>query len=223
MFVLWEPELSRALHEVPELKYFWGSDKFSGYIKDVFVFHRDFVQRHDKALLDFFDVYFTVMRSYANDRTRLLTDMAQSVHLQREVVENILQKIDWYDLFENAEQQFGLVTSPDATPTDGLVKTIIACTDVLRRTGKLPQDPLEGNPYLILNSSLLEKLVKRVPAMVGRQGGSPVHFTSLSATAWQGLRRLVHCALNQLPFRWGRTPRRHWQGAGRQDCHLARQ
>ena len=135
MFVLWEPELSRALHEVPELKYFWGSDKFSGYIKDVFVFHRDFVQRHDKALLDFFDVYFTVMRSYANDRTRLLTDMAQSVHLQREVVENILQKIDWYDLFENAEQQFGLTTSADATPTDGLVKTIIACTDVLRRTG----------------------------------------------------------------------------------------
>jgi hypothetical protein len=82
MFVLCEPELSRALHEVPELKYLWGSDRFSGYIKDVFVFHRDFVQRHDKALLDFFDVYFTVMRSYANDRTRLLSDIAQSVHLQ---------------------------------------------------------------------------------------------------------------------------------------------
>ena len=146
MFVLWEPELSRALHEVPELKYIWGSDKFSGYIKDVFVFHRDFVQRHDKALLDFFDVYFTVMRSYANDRTRLLTDMAQSVHLQREVVENILQKIDWYDLFENAEQQFGLVTSADVTPTDGVVKTIIACTDVLRRTGSFPAIRLRGTP-----------------------------------------------------------------------------
>jgi outer membrane protein OmpA-like peptidoglycan-associated protein len=203
MFVLWEPELSRALHEVPELKYFWGSDKFSGYIKDVFVFHRDFVQRHDKALLDFFDVYFTVMRSYANDRTRLLTDMAQSVHLQREVVENILQKIDWYDLFENAEQQFGLVTSPDATPTDGLVKTIIACTDVLRRTGKLPQDPLEGNPYLIINSSLLEKLVKRVPAMVGRQGGSPVHFTSLSDAAWQGLREIGTLRVEPITFQVG--------------------
>ena len=49
MFVLWEPELSRALQEVPELKYVWGSDKFSGYIKDVFVFHRDFVQRHEKG------------------------------------------------------------------------------------------------------------------------------------------------------------------------------
>jgi outer membrane protein OmpA-like peptidoglycan-associated protein len=203
MFVLWEPELSRALHEVPELKYLWGSDRFSGYIKDVFVFHRDFVQRHDKALLDFFDVYFTVMRSYANDRTRLLTDMAQSVHLQREVLESILQKINWYDLFENAEQQFGLVTSADATPTDGLVKTIISCTDVLRRTGKLPRDPLEGNPYLIVNSSLLEKLVKRVPAMVGRQGGSPVHFTSLSDAAWQGLREIGTLRVEPITFQVG--------------------
>ena len=98
------------------------------------------------------------MRSYANDRTRLLTDMAQSAHLTREAVENILQKIDWYDLFENAGQQFGLATSAEATATDGIVKTIIACTDVLRRTGKLPRDPLEGNPYVIINSSLLEKL-----------------------------------------------------------------
>jgi len=203
MFVLWEPELSRALHEVPELKYVWGSDKFSGYIKDVFVFHRDFVQRHEKALLDFFDVYFTVMRSYANDRPRLLTDMAQSAHLKREAVENILQKIDWYDLFENAEQQFGLATSAETPATDGLVKTIIACTDVLRRTGKLPRDPLEGNPYTIINSSLLDKLVKSVPAMVGRQGGSPVDFTPLSDAAWTGLREIGTLRVEPITFQTG--------------------
>src|SRR5262245_29353707 len=63
IFVLWESELSRGLQEVPELKYLWGSDKFSGYIKDVFVFHRDFLQRHDRTISDFFEVYFTVMRS----------------------------------------------------------------------------------------------------------------------------------------------------------------
>jgi outer membrane protein OmpA-like peptidoglycan-associated protein len=210
MFVLWEPELSRALHEVPELKYLWGSDKFSGYIKDVFVFHRDFVQRHEKALLDFFDVYFTVMRSYANDRKRLLTDMAQSAHLQREAVENILQKIDWYDLFENAGEQFGLAISAAtpatsaATPaTDGVVKTIIACTDILRRTGKLARDPLEGNPYVIINSSLLEKLVKSVPAMVGRQGGSPVDFTPLSDAAWASLREVGTLRVEPIPFQTG--------------------
>src|SRR5215471_12185343 len=164
LFVLWEPELSRALHEIPELKYIWGSDKFSEYIKDVFVFHRDFVQSNGKALADFLDVYFTVMQNYANDRERLVSDMAQSANLQRESVEAVLHKIDWYDLFENANQQFGLTTGVGATATDGLVKTIIACTDVLRRAGKLSHDPLGGNPYLILNSSIVEKLIKNTPA-----------------------------------------------------------
>jgi len=203
MFVLWEPELSRALQEVPELRYVWGSDKFSGYIKDVFVFHRDFVQRHEKELIDFFDVYFTVMRSYANDRARLLTDMAQSTHLPREAVENILQKIDWYDLFENAGQQFGLAVSAATPATDGLVKTIIACTDILRRTGKLARDPLEGNPYVIINSSLMEKLIKNIPAMVGRQGGSPVDFTPLSEDTWKSLREVGTLRVEPITFRAG--------------------
>jgi hypothetical protein len=203
MFVLWEPELSRALHEVPELKYLWGSDRFSGYIKDVFVFHRDFVQRHEKELLDFFDVYFTVMRSYANDRTRLLTDMAQSANLKPEAVENILRKIDWYDLFENAGQQFGLASSADTPATDGLVKTIIACTDILRRMGKLPRDPLEGNPYVIINSSILEKLIKSVPAMVGRQGGSPVDLIPLSDEVWKSLREIGTLRVEPITFQAG--------------------
>jgi outer membrane protein OmpA-like peptidoglycan-associated protein/ABC-type nitrate/sulfonate/bicarbonate transport system substrate-binding protein len=203
MFVLWEPELSRALHELPELKYLWGSDKFSGYIKDVLVVHRDFVQHHEKAIIEFLDVYFSVMRSYANDRTRLLTDMAQSTHLPREAMENVLHKIDWYDLFENARQQFGLGTNADATPTDGIVKTIIACTDILRRVGKLPRDPLDGNPYVIINSSPLEKLLKNAPAMVGRQGGSPVDFKPLSEAAWKSLREVGTLRVEPIAFQPG--------------------
>jgi outer membrane protein OmpA-like peptidoglycan-associated protein len=203
LFVLWEPELSRALQEVPELRYLWGSDKFSGYIKDVFVFHRDFVQRHEKEIIDFFDVYFTVMRSYANDRARLLADMAQSTHLPGAAVENILQKIDWYDLFENAGQQFGLALSAATPVADGLVKTIIACTDVLRRSGKLARDPLEGNPYVIINSSLMEKLVKNVPAMVGRQGASSVDFAALSDDTWKTLREVGTLRVEPITFRAG--------------------
>jgi outer membrane protein OmpA-like peptidoglycan-associated protein len=129
--------------------------------------------------------------------------MGQSTQLKREVVETILQKIDWYDLFENAGQQFGLAPSADPTASDGVVKTIIACTDVLRRTGKLPRDPLEGNPYLIINSSLLEKLVKNVPAMVGRQGGSPVDFTPLREEAWQGLREIGTLRVEPITFQTG--------------------
>jgi outer membrane protein OmpA-like peptidoglycan-associated protein len=203
MFVLWEPELSRALQEVPELKYVWGSDKFSGYIKDVFVFHRDFVQRHDKAIIDFLDVYFTVMRGYANDRARLLTDMGQSAHLGREAIESILEKIDWYDLFENAGQQFGLGAGAETMAADGVVKTILACTDILRRTGKLARDPLDGNPYVIINSGPLEKLLKSAPGMVGRQGGSPIDLKPLSEDAWARLREVGTLRVEPITFQAG--------------------
>lgn len=203
IFVLWEPELSRALHEIPELKYIWGSDKFSGYIKDVFVFHRDFVQSNGKALADFLDVYFTVMQNYANDRERLVSEIAQSANLQRESVEAVLHKIDWYDLFENAGQQFGLAAGVGVATNDGLIKTIIACTDVLRRTGKLSHDPLEGNPYLILNSSIVEKLVKNTPATMGPQSGGVPHFPPLSDAAWQGLREVGALRVEPITFQSG--------------------
>ncbi|HEX9868427.1 MAG TPA: OmpA family protein, partial [Candidatus Tectomicrobia bacterium] len=124
-------------------------------------------------------------------------------HLPREAVENILQKIDWYDLFENAGQQFGLAVSAATPVTDGLVKTIIACTDILRRTGKLARDPLEGNPYVIINSSLMEKLIKTVPAMVGRQGGSPMDFTPLSEDTWKSLREVGTLRVEPITFRAG--------------------
>ena len=43
VFVLWEPDLSRAL-SLPGMSYIWGSDRFSGYIVDVFVFRREFLR-----------------------------------------------------------------------------------------------------------------------------------------------------------------------------------
>src|SRR5206468_2429587 len=110
VFVLWEPDLSQALHDVPELRYLWGSDKFVGYIKDVLVVRRDFLQAHEADLVGFLTVYFRVMDAYAADRQRLLGDLAQTTGLRRDIVEGVLKKIHWYDLYENAAQQFGLQT-----------------------------------------------------------------------------------------------------------------
>jgi outer membrane protein OmpA-like peptidoglycan-associated protein len=115
----------------------------------------------------------------------------------------MLHKIDWYDLFENARQQFGIATDVDTAASDGIVKTIIACTDVLKRTGKLQGDPLEGNPYLIINSGILEKLVKNVPAMVGRQEGSRSDFAPLSEAAWKELREIGTLRVEPITFQTG--------------------
>ena len=100
VFVLWEPDLSRAL-KLPGMRYVWGSDKFSGYIVDVFVVHREFLQRHRDTVTDFFDTYFRVLAQYANARDKLTQEMAQSTNQKEADIQGMLDKIDWLDFDEN--------------------------------------------------------------------------------------------------------------------------
>lgn len=203
VFVLWEPDLAQALHDVPELRYVWGSDKFVGYIKDVLVVRRDFLQAHESELKTLASVYFLVMDSYANDRERMLGDISQSTGLRREIVESVLKKIDWYDLHENASQQFGIQTGVNLPVSEGIVRTIIACTDVLRRTGMVNRDPLEGDPYQIVNSAVIRTALQDAPRQVGRPGPASQDFAPLDAIAWAALREVGTLRVEPITFQSG--------------------
>src|SRR4029453_6473077 len=93
VFVLWEPDLSRAL-KLPGMRSVWSSGQFSGYLVDVFVFHRDFLQNPRAAVLEFLPPYFRVLAIYANARDKLIQEMAQSTTLDQAEIENMLGKID---------------------------------------------------------------------------------------------------------------------------------
>jgi outer membrane protein OmpA-like peptidoglycan-associated protein/ABC-type nitrate/sulfonate/bicarbonate transport system substrate-binding protein len=187
VFVLWEPDLSRAL-KLPGMRSVWSSGQFSGYIVDVFVFHRDFLQNHRAAVLEFLDLYFRVLAIYANARDKLIQEMAQSTTLDQAEIENMLGKIDWFDLDENCRLQFGIAGSLNAKAVEGVVNTIIACTDVLRRTGQFDKDPLDGNPYLITNSGILEELAKRrIASPFTAAGERATQFAALDADGWKRL------------------------------------
>jgi outer membrane protein OmpA-like peptidoglycan-associated protein len=56
---------------------------------------------------------------------------------------------------------------------------------------------------VIINSSILEKLIKSVPAMVGRQGGSPVDLLPLSDEAWKSLREIGTLRVEPITFQAG--------------------
>jgi outer membrane protein OmpA-like peptidoglycan-associated protein len=187
VFVLWEPDLSRAL-KLPGMRPVWGSANFSGYIVDVFVFRRDFVEAKRAAVLDFLDLYFRVLALYANNRERLVQEMAQSTALKEAEIQDMLVKIDWFDLEENSRLQFGIAGSLGTAAVEGVINTIIACTDVLRRTGQIERDPLEGNPYLITNSGLLEELAKRrVASPFQPESATTTQFPALAPDAWARL------------------------------------
>lgn len=187
-FVMWEPDVSRALRDVPGLKKVWGSEKFSGYIVDVFVFRRDFVANRSDDLTSFFDSYFMSMRSYSSDRARMVEDMKSVFGLQKPEVEQILKdkEIHWYDLNENLSRQFGVSTAVGVNGVEGVVNTIVSSTDVMIRNGKMAKDPLDGEPYKIINSKVLQSVLQHMPKEVGT-GQTARQFSALSDSDWASL------------------------------------
>jgi len=203
VFVLWEPDLSKAL-ELPGMKYIWGSDKFSGYIIDVFVFHREFVKSHSDKVRDFLTAYFRTLRYYGNDKPGTIKEMSRKYDLKQKVVENLFKKIEWYDLQENGQDQFGIQSAPGQKVSEGVINTILACSDVLIRTGKWDKDHLKGNPYLITNSKVLEDLSANNPltVQVGPQQGD-ISFVPLDNSAWQRLKEIGSFRVEAISFQTG--------------------
>jgi len=159
VFILWEPDLSEAL-KIPGMKYIWGSDKFSGYIVDVFVFKRSFIRKHRDTVKKFLNAYFRTLKIYSNNKDRMISDMKKSTGQKEEEIRGALKKIEWFDFWENCQLQLDIKTQNNNNSEDGLVNTIIACSDVMIRSGKFKSDPLDGNPYSITNKTILEELSK---------------------------------------------------------------
>lgn len=200
VFVLWEPDLSKAL-EIPGMKYVWGSDKFAGYITDVFVFRRDFVERRRDNVLMFLKAYFRVLALYANDRERMIKEMMKSTGLNRKnIEENGLAKINWFDLRENAAQQFG-IGRPGEKTQEGVVDTIIASTRVMLNAKVFPENPLSGKgPYYIINSSFLKELAKTDMTLATMETAAHMRFSRLDAKGWSRLREVGAMRVEPITF-----------------------
>lgn len=199
-FVLWEPDLSKAL-ELPGAKYIWGSDKFSGYIIDVFVFNRDVVSKKPETMLKFFKTYFRVLDIYANNHQKMVEEMSESSGIKEKIIEPMLKKINWFDLEENASLQFGISKRVGENAVDGVVNTIISCTNVLMRTGKFKKDPLEGNSYLIVNSSVIKELFKnKIPTVGGNNQNSQQSFVMLNDEEWKKLPEVGTMRIEPITF-----------------------
>ncbi|NQU06341.1 MAG: OmpA family protein [Calditrichaeota bacterium] len=201
-FVMWEPEVSKAIDKLG-MKYIWGSDRFAGYIIDVFVFHRDFYNKHPDAVKKFLQTYFRVLDRYASDKKRMLSEMKKSTGLKRDAVEKMVKKIDWYNLRENCSWQFGIQMSVGAPVDDGIINTIIACTDVMERAGTFDSNKLR-DPYRIVNSSILEELARTSVRSVGSgSASSTVVFEPLDDSEWSLLGEVGTMRIEPITFQSG--------------------
>jgi outer membrane protein OmpA-like peptidoglycan-associated protein len=201
-FVMWEPEVSKAIEDLG-MNYIWGSDKFAGYIIDVFVFHRDFVSKYPERIRDFLTTYFRVLDRYASDQERMIKEMSKSTHLKQSAVETMVKKIDWYNLRENCSQQFGVPMSVGVPADDRIFSTIISCADVMARAGTFDSSKLR-DPYRIVNSSFLEELARSSVSPVGTSASAAtVRFASLGDADWSALKEVGTMRIEPITFQSG--------------------
>ena len=184
-FVMWEPEVSRAAKEIPGLKKVWSSDNFSGYIVDVFVFDRNFVSRNHDTVVRFYEAYFSALRAYAGDRSKMVSEMSRSTGLSPADIQPMLDGIDWHDLNENLARQFGINTGAGGSAVEGVFNTILAGTDVMLRTNRVTSNPLT-DPYRIINSAVLKQVQTNLPRTLGTNNQSR-GFSQLTDTQWSNL------------------------------------
>jgi len=186
---------------MPGIRYLWGSDKFSGYIVDVFVFQRSLIGRKPELVEKFLDIYFRTLTIYAGNRERMIKEMSKSNDIKEQSITAMLDKIDWFSLSDNTRRQFGISDSSSGgrTVSEGVINTIIACTDVMRRSGTFSEDPLQGNPYLITHSSILEKLIAR-GGPVGIDSKVPLTFVDLTEEEWRRLNPIGTFRIEPITF-----------------------
>jgi outer membrane protein OmpA-like peptidoglycan-associated protein/ABC-type nitrate/sulfonate/bicarbonate transport system substrate-binding protein len=210
-FVMWEPQVSKAIDKLG-LTYIWGSDKFSGYIVDVFVFQREYVSRHSDRVKRFLMTYFSVLDRYLNtkdNRERMIKEMSKSTHLNEDAVKKMVSKIDWYDLMRNGSEQFGLQIKAGGVVKDGLVSSVIACGDILAKNDALDQS-LIRDPYRIINSEILKDLLptptEETEQLQTEISASPLTVKpDFSSVNWSDLAGVGTMRVEPITFQRGRS------------------
>ena len=83
---------------------------------------------------------------------------------------------------------------------DGIISTIISCTDVLSRTGKFEASDLR-DPYRIVNSASLEEMAASGAVTMGSSGGAAkTDFRAISDAEWAKLKVVGTMRIEPITF-----------------------
>lgn len=218
--VIWEPDGQKALED-PRFAEVVSSAQFGKHIVDWFVFNKDWLSKDKNydAAKRFLKTYFRVLTIYANNQERMAEEMAQSkiLDINRKQAEYIMTRIDWFDLEENAYHQMGIDNRDD-----DIIYTIIQCTDVMIQAGTLKEDPLDGDPYQLIHTRMIEELVSETRTDPGKSTiRKKIDFTPKTASEWQSLREFGALKTDPVTFDRGRTVLTNYPGGGEDAVHKA--
>ncbi|KPJ86119.1 hypothetical protein AMJ57_00525 [Parcubacteria bacterium SG8_24] len=159
-FVLWEPYVSKALDE-PGAHVLLDSSKLSGYIVDVLVANRKFLQKHPELVRAVVESYQRAAFSYgrqADGMVKLVMDDAKrtgSDTLSEAQARKLVDGIRWKNTLENYAH-LGLQPTKGVQHLEDIIGNI---ADVLVKTGALDRDPLEGKASTLFYDGTLRDLL----------------------------------------------------------------
>lgn len=181
---MWEPDVSRAINELG-MKKLWSSDKFSGYIIDVFVFHRDKVAKDPESIRTFLKTYYNVQSFYESREEEMIDQLENISDLDESEVKNIIHNIKWFSLTQNCMDMFDIPMAVGMNSNDGIINSIYACSDVMRRTNTIEKDI--ADPFSLINSSFLEELKTTTIGNNLNNGNATNSFSALTSSQWKNL------------------------------------
>ena len=160
-FVLWEPYVSQAL-SLDNVHVLLDSSKLKGYIVDVLVAERRFLNQNPDQVQAIVEAYLRARYDYAQQPDGLVNLLVEDSKkygqaLKLDEAKSLVGGIEWRNTMENYAH-FGVVSKTEADNSELLDDMIAKIVNVLDKTDAIQDDPLEGNFGQIYYDGILRSL-----------------------------------------------------------------
>ena len=144
-YVLWEPYVTKAL-AIDGVHLLLDSSKLKGYIVDVLVVQREFLDTQTELVTHVVQAYLRANYDYTNQPDGLLSLIEADAKqygdaLNRNEASQLVEGIEWRNTVENYAH-FGVISGAEAKDTEKLDAMIGKIMQVLVKTKSLSSDPL---------------------------------------------------------------------------------
>ncbi len=189
--VLWEPFVSQALKEVNGATRLLDSSQTKGVIVDVAIASRKALASDPALAEKVARAYFNALNYYLDHAEEFRELAAADAKKDVATATTMLNGIKFVPFAENTRTWFGLDAK---VPEDGLVDAINRIARILGEVGDLKGDPLNGNPFSIVNSKPLRTLSEAPAELLTNEmksagptpmPGGAAFFRRLSDEEWQ--------------------------------------
>ncbi len=163
-YVLWEPYVSKAVTK-QKAKILLSSEKLKGYIVDVLVVSRKFLQENPETVHQFAEDYFTASFKF-NQKEKMIDllkkDCAKNGMTDLSLVElnKLSSGIQWKNTLENYAH-FGIIPQSQTSGLQHIEDMIINITDVLLKTDSINSSELKEKPNSIIYNEILKRLYSK--------------------------------------------------------------